>query len=176
MHLVSCIFVSISGYSVEMMTQLDDEIFMRLAIEEALKAECIGEVPIGAVIVGESGEIISRAHNLREASFDPTAHAEIIAIREAAKKLGNWRLTDTTLYVTLEPCAMCMGAVVLSRMKRVVFGARDPKAGALVSVYKIGADEKLNHRVQVEEGVLKDECADLLKGFFENLRAEKSSV
>lgn len=155
------------------MTQLIDEVFMRLAIEEALKAERIGEVPIGVVVVGESGEIISHAHNLRETSFDPTAHAEIIAIREAAKKLGNWRLADTTLYATLEPCAMCMGAIVLSRIKRVVFGARDPKAGAVVSIYNIGIDEKLNHGVQIKEGVLKDECADLLKRFFENIRAEK---
>jgi tRNA(adenine34) deaminase len=157
-----------------MMTQLDDEVFMRMALEEALKAEGIGEVPIGAVIVGEDGEIISRAHNMRETSFDPTAHAEIIAIREAAKELGNWRLADTTLYVTLEPCVMCMGAIILSRIKRVVLGAHDPKAGAIVSVYNIGADEKLNHKVQVEEGVLKDECAGLLKRFFGNLRGGKS--
>jgi tRNA(adenine34) deaminase len=155
------------------MTQFDDERFMRMAIEEALKAERIGEVPIGAVIVGEDGEIISRAHNTRETSFDPTAHAEIIAIREAAKKLGNWRLTNITLYVTLEPCVMCMGAIILSRIKRVVLGARDPKAGAIVSVYNIGVDEKLNHKVQVEEGVLKDECAGLLKRFFGNLRGGK---
>ncbi len=156
-----------------MMTQLNDETFMRLAIEEALKAECIGEVPIGAVIVGEDGGIISRAHNLRETSFDPTAHAEIIAIREAAKKLRNWRLADTTLYVTLEPCTMCVGAVILSRIKRVIFGTRDPKAGAMVSIYNIGVDGRLNHRVEIEEGILRNECADLLKRFFENLRAEK---
>lgn len=146
---------------------------MHLAIEEALKAEGIGEVPIGAVIVRENGEIISRAHNLRETSLDPTAHAEIIAIREAAKKLGNWRLANVALYVTLEPCAMCVGAIILSRIKRVIFGARDPKAGAIVSIYNIGVDGKLNHRVEIEEGILRDECADLLKRFFENLRAEK---
>ncbi|MGE5443013.1 MAG: tRNA adenosine(34) deaminase TadA [Ignavibacteriales bacterium] len=155
------------------MTQLNDETFMHLAIEEALKAEGIGEVPIGAVIVRENGEIISRAHNLRETSLDPTAHAEIIAIREAAKKLGNWRLANVALYVTLEPCAMCVGAIILSRIKRVIFGARDPKAGAIVSIYNIGVDGKLNHRVEIEEGILRDECADLLKRFFENLRAEK---
>lgn len=146
---------------------------MHLAIEEALKAEGVGEVPIGAVIVRENGEIISRAHNLRETSLDPTAHAEIIAIREAAKKLGNWRLANVALYVTLEPCAMCVGAIILSRIKRVIFGARDPKAGAIVSIYNIGVDGRLNHRVEIEEGVLRDECADLLKRFFENLRAEK---
>jgi tRNA(adenine34) deaminase len=156
-----------------MMTQLDDERFMRLAIKEALKAGRIGEVPVGAVVVGGSGEIISQAHNLRETSSDPTAHAEIIAIKEAAKKLENWRLAETILYVTLEPCVMCMGAIVLSRIKKVVFGARDPKAGAVVSVYNIGVDEKLNHRVQIKEGVLEDECADLLKRFFENVRAGK---
>lgn len=156
------------------MTQLNDEIFMRLAIEEALKAEGIGEVPIGAVVVGERGDIISRAHNLRETSFDPTAHAEIIAIREAANKLRNWRLAEMTLYTTLEPCAMCMGAIILSRIKRVVFGSRDSKAGAIVSVYHIGVDQKLNHGVQLKEGVLKDECADLLKSFFESIRAGKS--
>jgi tRNA(adenine34) deaminase len=156
------------------MTQLNDEIFMRLAIEEALTAEGIGEVPIGAVVVGERGDIISRAHNLRETSFDPTAHAEIIAIREAANKLRNWRLAEMTLYTTLEPCAMCMGAIILSRIKRVVFGSRDSKAGAIVSVYHIGVDQKLNHSVQLKEGVLKDECADLLKSFFENIRAGKS--
>jgi tRNA(adenine34) deaminase len=152
------------------MTQLNDEVFMRLAFEEALKAEGIGEVPIGAVIVGEGGAIISRAHNLRETSYDPTAHAEIITIREAAKKLENWRLADTTLYVTLEPCTMCMGAIVLSRIKRVVFGARDPKTGAVVSIDNIRVDERLNHKVKVEGGVLEDECGDLLKRFFENLR------
>lgn len=156
------------------MTQLNDEIFMRLAIEEALKAEGIGEVPIGAVVVGERGDIISRAHNLRETSFDPTAHAEIIAIREAANKLRNWRLAEMTLYATLEPCAMCMGAIILSRIKRVVFGSRDSKAGAIVSVYHIGVDQKLNHSVELKEGVLKDECADLLKSFFVNIRAGKS--
>jgi tRNA(adenine34) deaminase len=146
---------------------------MRLAIEEALKAEGIGEVPIGAVVIREDGEIVSRAHNLCETSFDPTAHAEIIAIREAAKKILNRRLQGATLYVTLEPCAMCMGAMVLARVKRLVFGARDPKAGAALSIYNIGVDEKLNHGIQVEEGVLKSECSGLLKRFFENIRAGK---
>jgi tRNA(adenine34) deaminase len=155
------------------MTYPDDKKFMRLAIQEALKAQSIGEVPVGAVVRGMDGEVTSRAYNLRETSSDPTAHAEIIAIREAAKKLGNWRLTGTTLYVTLEPCVMCMGAVVLARIKRLVFGARDPKAGAVFSVYNIGADKKLNHSVEVEEGVLEDECLYLLKRFFENLRLEK---
>jgi tRNA(adenine34) deaminase len=156
------------------MAQISDETFMRLAIEEALRAEGIAEVPIGAVVVGEDGEIISLAHNLGESSSDPTAHAEILAIRQAARKLGNWRLTDATLYTTLEPCVMCMGATVLSRIKRVVFGARDPKAGAIVSIYNIGTDGRLNHRIELKEGVLKDGCAVLLKRFFENIRAGKA--
>jgi tRNA(adenine34) deaminase len=153
----------------------DDEKFMRLAIEEAKKAELMGEVPIGAITVGEGGEILSRAHNLRETSFDPTAHAEIIAIREAAKKMLSWRLSGTTLYVTLEPCVMCMGAIILARIKRLVFGSLDTKAGAALSLYNIGIDGKLNHRLRVKEGVLKDECGDLLRKFFENIRREGPS-
>ncbi|HEX3036529.1 MAG TPA: tRNA adenosine(34) deaminase TadA [Thermodesulfobacteriota bacterium] len=151
----------------------DDEKFMRLAIREALKAESKGEVPVGAVIKAADGKVISRAHNLRESSFDPTAHAETIAIKKATKKLRDWRLRGTTLYVTLEPCAMCMGAIVLARIKRLVFGARDSKAGAVFSIYNIGVDNKLNHRVEVEEGILGDECSHLLKKFFENIRLEK---
>ncbi|HEY7535132.1 MAG TPA: tRNA adenosine(34) deaminase TadA [Thermodesulfobacteriota bacterium] len=155
------------------MNRVNDERFMRLAIEEAKKAELIGEVPIGALVVGEGGEIISRAHNIREASSDPTAHAEIIAIREAAKKNRNWRIPGTTLYVTLEPCVMCMGAIILARIERLVFGSLDPKAGAALSLYNIGVDGKLNHRIRVKEGVLKDESAELLKRFFENIRRRK---
>jgi tRNA(adenine34) deaminase len=156
------------------MSQLDDDIFMRLAIEEALKAKGIGEVPVGAVLVGKDGDVISSAHNLSETTLDPTAHAEILAIREAGKKLRNWRLTETTLYVTLEPCVMCIGAIVLARIKKVVFGAHDPKAGAVISVYSIGLDKKLNHTVEIKEGVLKDECVVLLKEFFKNIREQKS--
>jgi tRNA(adenine34) deaminase len=157
-----------------MKTNSDDEKYMRLAIEEALKAKGIGEVPIGAVIVGENGEIISKAYNLCETTHDPTAHAEILAIKEAARKLENWRLTDVTLYVTLEPCTMCMGAMVLARIKRVVFGTLDPKAGAVMSIYNIGFDNKLNHRVEVKEGILRDDCARLLRDFFKSIRREKS--
>ncbi len=157
------------------MTQIDDERFMRLAIEEAIKAERKGEVPIGALVVGEGGEIISRAHNLRETSSDPTAHAEVVAIREATRKILSWRLSGTTLYVTLEPCVMCMGAIILARIKRLVFGALDPKAGAALSLYNIGIDGKLNHRIRVKEGVLKDESTDLLKRFFENIRKGTTS-
>lgn len=148
-----------------------DEKFIRLAIEEALDAGRMGEVPIGAVITDASDKVISSAHNLREKSNDPTAHAEVLALREASAKLGSWRLEGCTMYVTLEPCAMCMGAIVLSRIKRVVFGARDPKAGAVVSLYSIGTDEKLNHRVEYTEGVLSQECSQLLKDFFVALRS-----
>ncbi len=147
-----------------------DKEFMLLALEEAFRAKGLGEVPIGAILVGKEGEIISRTHNLRETNRDPTAHAEILAIREGAKKLGGWRLFGTTLYVTLEPCPMCMGAIVLARVKRIVFGCRDPKAGALVSLYTIGVDLKLNHRVEVEEGVLREKCEKVLKEFFKEIR------
>lgn len=147
-----------------------DEKFIRLAIEEALEAGRMGEVPIGAVITDASQNVISSAHNLREQSNDPTAHAEVLALRKASAKLGSWRLEGCTIYVTLEPCAMCMGAIVLSRVKRLVFGARDPKAGAVVSLYSIGTDEKLNHRVEYTEGVLGKECSDILKKFFSSLR------
>lgn len=155
------------------MAQPDDERYMHTAIGEALKARGRGEVPVGAVVVDEKGKVISRAYNLCETNLDPTAHAEILAIKEAARRLGNCRLTGATLYVTLEPCAMCMGAAVLARIKRLVFGARDPKAGAVVSLYNIGTDKRLNHRIRVEEGVLKEECAGLLRDFFKGIRAEK---
>jgi tRNA(adenine34) deaminase len=154
------------------MTQLEDEYLMRLALAEASKAKNMGEVPIGA-IVEKDGDIISRAHNLSEASSDPTAHAEILAIREAAKKLGNWRLRGANVYVTIEPCAMCIGAIVLARIQRLVFGARDLKAGAVLSIYNIGLDKRLNHFVKVKEGILMDECANLLRDFFKKIRAEK---
>lgn len=149
---------------------IDDKKFIRLAIEQALEAGRMGEVPVGAVITDASQNVISRAHNLREKSNDPTAHAEVLALREASEKLRSWRLEDCTLYVTLEPCAMCMGAIVLSRIKRLVFGARDPKAGAVVSLYSIGTDKTLNHRVEYTEGVLSGECSDVLKDFFMALR------
>jgi tRNA(adenine34) deaminase len=158
------------------MTSSLDEMFMNFAIGEALKAADKGEVPVGAVLVGEDEKIISSAHNLCESLCDPTAHAEILVIREAGRKLGNWRLTGTVLYVTLEPCVMCMGAVVLSRIKRVVFGTPDPKSGALVSVYTIGLDKKLNHTVEVRSGVLQDRCSSLLRDFFKRIREKSSNV
>lgn len=152
------------------MTHDSDEAFMRLAYEEAMRAGLSGEVPVGAVLVGNDKEIISRAHNLCETSFDPTAHAEIIAIREAAKKYQSTRINQSTIYVTLEPCSMCIGAIVLARLRRLVFGAGDPKSGAVVSNYNIGSDGRLNHIVEVSGGVLERDCAQLLKDFFQGLR------
>ena len=146
------------------------EHFMRLAIEQAQLAGRIGEVPIGAVIVNSEQRVISTGYNLRESTNDPTAHAEIIAIKKAAESLGSWRLTGTTLFVTLEPCIMCIGAIVLARIEYLVFGADDPKAGAVGSVYNIGTDDKLNHTVQHHHGVCEKECSALLKNFFKNLR------
>ena len=146
--------------------------FMQAAIDEARRAEALGEVPIGAVVVHE-GRIVGRGHNLRETSNDPTTHAEMIAIREAAKQVGHWRLLDTTLYVTLEPCVMCMGAIILARIPHLVFACRDPRAGAVGSIYDFSADERFNHAVEVTEGVLADDCSELLSGFFRQLRAGK---
>jgi len=141
-----------------------------LAYEEAIRARLSGEVPVGVVLVGNDKEIISRAHNLCETSFDPTAHAEIIAIRKAAKKYQSTRINQSTIYVTLEPCSMCIGAIVLARLRRLVFGAGDPKSGAVVSNYNIGSDGRLNHIVEVSGGVLERECAQLLRDFFQGLR------
>jgi tRNA(adenine34) deaminase len=143
----------------------EHERLMRLAIDEARRAESHGDVPIGAVIARD-GEPIAAAGNEREMRRDPTAHAEVLAIRAAAEALGGWRLPGTTLYVTLEPCAMCAGAIVLARVPEVVFGAHDPKAGAAGSVMNVLADPALNHRPRVGGGVLADECAALLADFF----------
>lgn len=151
-----------------------DLAFMRLALEQAGLAPSVGEVPIGTLLV-RNGEILTKAHNLRETLQDPTAHAEIIAIREAAAKLGSWRLTGCTLYVTLEPCPMCAGAIVQSRIARLVFGAWDPKAGACGSLMDIPAEPRLNHRAQVEGGLLEEECQRLLQEFFRNRRGLSKS-
>jgi tRNA(adenine34) deaminase len=139
---------------------------MRLAIAEAERALAHDDVPVGAVILGPSGEILGRGHNEREFLQDPSAHAEMLAIREAAESLGSWRLLDTTLYVTLEPCAMCAGAIVLARIPTVVYGTADPKAGAAGSVLDILAEPRLNHRPAIIGGVLQPECAGLLLDFF----------
>ncbi len=149
--------------------------FMRLALEQARLAPAAGEVPIGAVLV-QDGEVLAQVHNFREVSQDPTAHAEIVAIREASTRLGTWRLTGTTLYVTLEPCSMCTGAIIQSRITRVVFATRDPKAGACGSVFNLPVEPRLNHRVQVMSGVLERECQDLLQAFFRRLREDEGLV
>lgn len=146
-----------------------DEYFMSQALAEARFAVEEGEVPVGAVIVRE-GRIIGRGRNQRELSGDPTAHAEMEAIRAASRETGGWRLEDTALYVTLEPCPMCAGAIVLSRIGRLIFGVRDPKAGAVVSLMNILGDDRLNHQVEVVEGVLADECGAILREFFQDLR------
>lgn len=145
---------------------------MRRAIDEARKAEAKAEVPIGCVIVRD-GKVIARGHNLRESAQDPSAHAEMIAIRKASRKLASWRLLNTTLYVTLEPCTMCMGAIILSRIPTVVFGCYDPKGGAAGSLYDLSDDNRLNHRVELVAGVIEDECSGLLSSFFADLRRRK---
>ena len=152
----------------------EDEQWMKAAIAEARLAEAEGEVPVGAVII-QGSEIIGRGRNLRESTQDPTAHAEMIAIREAARALGSWRLLDTVLYVTLEPCPMCAGALVNARVPKVVWGCNDPKAGATQTLYTIGNDARLNHRFECVPGVLEDECAALLTGFFAAIRANDDS-
>jgi len=144
---------------------------MRLALAEARQALEADEVPVGAVAVAD-GRLIGRAHNQRELLRDPTAHAEMLALTQAAEALGRWRLTGVTLYVTLEPCAMCAGAMVLARIGRLVYGARDPKAGAVVSLYQLLSDERLNHRVPSDGGVLAEECGVLLQEFFRKRRLE----
>ena len=138
---------------------------MRLALREATRALDHDDVPIGALVVRD-GEVIGTGHNEREVRADPTAHAEMIALREAARAIGSWRVLDAVLYVTLEPCAMCAGAIVLARVPRVVFAATDPKAGAAGSVFDILAEPRLNHRPQVAGGLLAEESADLLRAFF----------
>lgn len=148
---------------------------MRRAIAEAGKAESKNEVPIGCVIVRD-GTIIARGHNLRESSQDPTGHAELIAIRKAARKVGSWRLLDTVLYVTLEPCTMCMGAIILARIPTVVFGCYDPKGGAAGSLFDFSNDARLNHRVELFPQVLENECSTLLTDFFNKLRSRKRST
>ena len=142
-----------------------DEYFMRLALREAEAALAHDDVPIGAVVVRD-GELVGAGHNERELRQDPTAHAEVLALREAATALGSWRVLDSVLYVTLEPCAMCAGAVVLGRVPRVVYGTPDPKAGAAGSVLDVLAEPRFNHRPRVEGGVLRDACAALLVDFF----------
>ncbi len=148
----------------------DDETFMRLALREAEAAMRAGEVPIGAVLVHD-GRVIGRGHNQRETLLDPTAHAEMIVITQGAAALSAWRLLDTTLYVTLEPCPMCAGALIQARVKRLVFGAADPKAGACGTLFDLPRDPRLNHRVVVRGGVLEEESQALMRGFFQGRRS-----
>ncbi|MGQ0695600.1 MAG: tRNA adenosine(34) deaminase TadA [Nitrospiraceae bacterium] len=154
-----------------MQPQNRDYHYMQLALRQAALAPAIGEIPIGAVLVYKD-EVLAAAHNRREVSQDPTAHAEMIVIRKAAERLQTWRLTETTLYVTLEPCPMCTGAIVQSRITRLVFGAWDPKAGACGSIFDIPAERRLNHRVEVVGGILEQESHALLQEFFRQLRRE----
>ncbi|MEG0628480.1 MAG: tRNA adenosine(34) deaminase TadA [Enterococcus sp.] len=154
------------------LTEEEKIVFMRAAIYEAKQAEAIAEVPIGAVVVYQ-GEIIGRGHNLREHSQDATSHAEMFAIREACKALENWRLEDCQLFVTLEPCPMCSGGMILSRIEEVYFGAYDPKGGTAGTLMNLLTDERFNHRAYVEGGILEEECGQLLTNFFRQLRARK---
>jgi tRNA(adenine34) deaminase len=144
---------------------------MEVALEEADHAASLGEVPVGCLVVAGDGSVIGRAGNARESQQDPTAHAEILALRAAASKIGSWRLEGATAYVTLEPCAMCAGALVLARVARVVYGCDDPKAGAVTTMFGVGVDTRLNHRFEVVRGVRAEECAARLRSFFGRLRA-----
>lgn len=153
-------------------TLAQDRIFIKKALKEAEKAFKKDEVPVGAVVVC-NGKIVSRAHNTKESKTDPTQHAELIAISRAAKKLKRWRLFDCTVYVTLEPCIMCAGSMLNARIDRLVYGATDPKAGAIESLYEVVSDPRLNHQIKVTSGVLKEDCEDILKSFFKNKRSRR---
>jgi tRNA(adenine34) deaminase len=159
--------------AIEETQEQKDERFIRLAIDAAAVAEENGDVPIGAVIVRQ-GRIIGKAYNQRQQLQDPTAHAEIIALTQAAAAVGSWRLHGCTMYVTLEPCPMCAGALVLARLDRLVYGCNDPKAGACGSLYNIVQDERLNHKVEITSGVLADDCSRQLQNFFARRRAENN--
>ena len=154
---------------------LDDIACMREALREAEAAFAAGEVPIGAVILNGAGELIASGYNLRETDQDATAHAELIAIRRACQSLGRWRLTGLTLYVTIEPCPMCAGAIVMSRISRVVYGSTDAKAGACESLFNITGCPALNHQPEMLAGVLADECSQIIKRFFRERRKNKNS-
>jgi len=158
------------------MFEKDDAYFMKEALKEAQKAFDNGEVPIGAVIVHKGSSIIGRAHNQTEMLHDATAHAEMLAITQAAEYLGNWRLLDCVLYATLEPCMMCCGAMVLSRLPLLVYGTEDPKHGAVHSIANSLDNQKLNHKVKVISGTLREPCAEILSRFFQKIRKEKSSI
>jgi tRNA(adenine34) deaminase len=150
---------------------MDHESAMREAIALAAAASQIGETPVGCIVVDAAGRIIGRGHNRRQIDADPTAHAEILALRQAAQSRGDWRLSDCTLVVTLEPCPMCAGALVNARVSRLVYGAADPKAGAVRTLFQLCDDPRLNHRVEIVAGVLAEECGELLRKFFQAQRA-----
>ena len=154
---------------------LTDQFYMKIAIEEAKKAANIGEVPIGAIIVRD-GEVISRAHNLRESTQNPTAHAEHIAIQKASQYLKSWRLEGCKLYITLEPCVMCSGSIVMSRIPEVIYGAKDPKGGCAGSLMDLLQESRFNHRANVKTGILEEECSGLLKAFFKEIRQKKKII
>ena len=149
-----------------MMTSGTDEEWMKVALSEAARAAAMGEVPIGACLVDENGEVLAAGGNLTITNNDPTAHAEILVLRSAAEKIGNYRLTGSTVYTTIEPCAMCAGALVNARIKRLVFGAHDERFGAVETLYRICDDERLNHRIEVVPSVLAEECRALMQDFF----------
>jgi len=151
---------------------VDDSFYMGLALDEARKAYNIGEIPIGAVLIVE-GQVVASGHNMRESWHDATAHAEMIVIREACQKLGRWRLTGATLYVTIEPCPMCAGALVMSRIDRLVYGSADYKAGAVESIFNVTQNSALNHSMMVTSGVRTDECSEIMKEFFRSRRKQK---
>ncbi len=149
---------------------------MKIALEQAKKAQALEEVPVGAILVSREGEILSKTHNLKECTSDPTGHAEILALRKASKNLNSWRLEGATMYVTLEPCMMCTGALIQSRVTRVVFGAYDPKGGMIESLSKGLEIKELNHRIEARGGVLKDECGKILSDFFKLKRLKNKMV
>jgi tRNA(adenine34) deaminase len=155
--------------------RLTDEKFMQLALKKARQAALLGEVPVGAVLVGPEGQILSQVGNKRETLNSTLGHAELMAIHRACQKLDSWRLIDCTLYVTLEPCFMCAGALVQSRIGRVVFGALDPKGGALLSLAQLGQDTRLNHQFEITAGVLAEECSQILKNFFKKKRQKTAA-
>jgi tRNA(adenine34) deaminase len=150
-----------------------DEQWMRIALDEADRAGAAGDVPVGCVVVGPDGSELGRGRNRREVDRDPTAHAEIVALRQAARKVGLWRLDGAQVFATLEPCPMCAGALVNARIRRLVYGAADPKAGAVRTLFEIGSDQRLNHRFEVVGGVLGEDCAERLRTFFAALRGSR---
>lgn len=166
---LGCGLTIVSKYDNRVVDMMHDDYYMKLALAEAAKAYTIGEVPIGAVLT-LNGEVVAAAHNMRETWQDATAHAEIIAIRQACQHLNRWRLTGATLYVTIEPCPMCAGALVMSRIDRLVYGSSDYKAGAVESLFNIVQNESLNHRLSVTAGVMADDCASIMREFFRSRR------